>query len=211
MKQEKVYGYARVSSKNQFEDRQLLAMKEYAIVPRNLYVDHQSGKDFERPAYQKLLRKLKQGDLLVVKSIDRLGRNYQEIIEQWRTITKARGIDIVVIDMPLLDTRRNKDLLGTLISDLVLQILSFVAENERDLIRQRQEEGILAAKKRGVKFGRPRKTIQEEEGGIFERWRSQEISAKEASDTLGVSIRTLYRHWKLWEDDTCSGTSVISE
>lgn len=194
--EQRTFGYARVSSKNQFEDRQLLAMKEYAITPRNLYVDKQSGKDFERPAYLKLVKRLKKGDLLVVKSIDRLGRNYNEIIDQWRILTREKLIDIVVLDMPLLDTRANKDLLGTLISDLVLQLLSFVAQNERENILQRQQEGIEAAKLRGVKFGRP---------AILENMDNKEeviqaltdglITVNQASEQLNVSVRTFYR-WR---------------
>ena len=149
------YGYVRVSTKDQNEDRQIIAMHEYGIPDVNIYTDKQSGKDFRRPKYRKLLRKLNRGDLLYIKSIDRLGRNYTEILEQWRILTKAKGIDICVIDMPLLDTRRGKDLVGTFLSDVVLQVLSFVAENERSNIRQRQAEGIAAAKARGVRFGRP--------------------------------------------------------
>ena len=150
-----VYGYARVSSATQNEDRQMLAMAQMQVPEENIYVDKQSGKDFERPQYKKLLRKLNEGAILYVKSIDRLGRNYTEIQEQWRIISKEKKADIVVIDMPLLDTRRGKDLLGTFLSDIVLQVLSFVAENERSNIRQRQAEGIAAAKARGVRFGRP--------------------------------------------------------
>lgn len=150
-----LYGYIRVSTREQNEDRQLLALKELAIPEKNLFVDKQSGKDFERPQYRKMVRKLKKDDLLYIKSIDRLGRNYSEILDQWRILTKDKGVDIVVMDMPLLDTRRGKDLMGTFLSDIVLQVLSFVAENERMNIRQRQAEGIAAAKARGVRFGRP--------------------------------------------------------
>ena len=150
-----IYGYVRVSTKDQNEDRQLLALHELGISPKNIYIDKQSGKDFERPAYKNLIRRLKQEDALYIKSIDRLGRNYDEILEQWRMLTKEIKIDIVVLDMPLLDTRRGKDLIGTFLSDVVLQLLSFVAENERANIRQRQTEGISAAKARGVRFGRP--------------------------------------------------------
>ena len=154
-----LYGYIRVSTREQNEDRQLLALKELAIPEKNLFVDKQSGKDFERPQYRKMVRKLKKDDLLYIKSIDRLGRNYSEILDQWRILTKDKGVDIVVMDMPLLDTRRGKDLMGTFLSDIVLQVLSFVAENERMNIRQRQAEGIAAAKARGVRFGRPPKTV----------------------------------------------------
>ena len=150
-----VYGYVRVSTKDQNEDRQLIALQEMSIPEKNIFVDKQSGKDFKRPMYKRMLRKIKKDDLLYVKSIDRLGRNYAEILEQWRILTKEKGIDIVVLDMPLLDTRRGKDLMGTFLSDIVLQVLSFVAENERTNIRQRQAEGIAAAKMRGVRFGRP--------------------------------------------------------
>ena len=151
----KSYGYVRISSRDQNEIRQIIALKEMKIPKEHIYMDRQSGKDFERPQYRKLCQKLKQDDVLYVKSIDRLGRNYEEIQAQWRFLTKEKRIDIVVLDMPLLDTRRGKDLMGTFLSDIVLQTLSFVAENERDNIRQRQAEGIAAAKSRGVRFGRP--------------------------------------------------------
>ena len=150
-----VYGYIRVSSKDQKEDRQQIALKEVDVERQNIYVDKQSGKDFNRPQYKKMLRKLKKDDLLYIKSIDRLGRNYEEILQQWWILTKEKGVDIVVLDMPLLDTRRGKDLMGTFLSDIVLQVLSFVAENERTNIKQRQAEGIAAAKAQGIKFGRP--------------------------------------------------------
>ena len=153
------YGYVRVSSREQNENRQLIALKEVGLTGNVIFLDKQSGKDFNRPQYKKLLRKLKKGDSLYVKSIDRLGRNYEEIQQQWRLLTKEKGVDIVVLDMPLLDTRRGKDLMGTFLSDIVLQILSFVAENERTNIRQRQAEGIAAAKAKGVKFGRPPKPL----------------------------------------------------
>ena len=150
-----IYGYIRVSSKDQNEDRQLIALNEVGVERKNIYLDKKSGKDFDRPQYKKLLRKLKKDDLLYIKSIDRLGRSYEEILQQWRILTKEKGIDIVVLDMPLLDTRRGKDLMGTFLSDIVLQVLSFVAENERTNIKQRQAESIAAAKAKGVKFGRP--------------------------------------------------------
>ena len=156
-----IYGYIRVSTKEQNEDRQVIAMRGLSIPEGNIFMDKQSGKDFDRPQYKKLVRKLKKDDLLYIKSIDRLGRNYEEIQEQWRVLTKEKGADIVVLDMPLLDTRRGKDLMGTFLSDIVLQVLSFVAENERTNIRQRQAEGIAAAKARGVRFGRPPKPLQE--------------------------------------------------
>ena len=165
-----VYGYIRVSTKEQNEDRQRIAMEEAGVPERNVYMDKQSGKDFNRPQYRKLLRKLKKDDLLYIKSIDRLGRNYEEILQQWRYLTKDKGIDIVVLDMPLLDTRRGKDLMGTFLSDIVLQVLSFVAENERTNIRQRQAEGIAAAKARGVRFGRPEKEIPDDFEEIVAAW-----------------------------------------
>ena len=150
---EKTYGYARVSTKEQNDDRQRIAMQEFGVLEKHIYLDKQSGKNFERPAYQRLMKKLKPGDTLVIKSIDRLGRNYNEILEQWRLITKEKGVGVVVLDMPLLDTRQGRDLTGTLIADIVLQLLSYVAETERQFIRQRQAEGIAAAKARGVHFG----------------------------------------------------------
>ena len=155
----KVYGYIRVSSTDQNEDRQRIALNTKAVPPRNIYMDKQSGKDFDRPNYKRLVKKLRSGDLLYIHSIDRLGRNYKEIQEQWRVLTKIKGVDICVIDMPLLDTRTAKDLMGTFIADLVLQILSFVAENERVNIKKRQEQGIAAAKNRGVRFGRPESKV----------------------------------------------------
>ncbi|MCI8649483.1 MAG: recombinase family protein [Anaerotruncus sp.] len=194
--QTRTFGYARVSSKSQFEDRQLLSMEEYAILPQNLFVDHQSGKDFNRPAYRRMLRKLHKGDLLVVTSIDRLGRNYQEMIEQWRILTRQKEVDIVVLDMPLLDTRASRDLVGTLISDLVLQLLSFVAENERISIRQRQADGIAAARQRGVRFGRPNRMSEFSDAEqIIELLCKQKISMSQACSLLDVSERTIYR-WK---------------
>ena len=187
-----IYGYARVSSRDQNEERQMIAFKEIGIEHRNIYVDKQSGKDFERPNYLKLVRKLKKDDLLYVKSIDRLGRNYSEILEQWRMLTKEKGIDIVVLDMELLDTRRNKDLLGTFISDMVLQLLSYVAENERLNIKQRQREGIDAAKARGVKFGRPRLSLPENFHEYEEKWRNKELSTRKAAELCGMSKSTFY-------------------
>ena len=167
-----LYGYIRVSTREQNEDRQILALKDLSIPEKNLFIDKQSGKDFERPQYRKMVRKLKKDDLLYIKSIDRLGRNYSEILEQWRILTKEKGIDIVVLDMPLLDTRRGKDLMGTFLSDIVLQVLSFVAENERSNIRQRQAEGIAAAKARGVRFGRPPKPLPENFHHLYQQWKN---------------------------------------
>ena len=188
-----VYGYIRVSSRDQNEDRQQIALREVGVERNHIYLDKQSGKDFNRPQYQKLLRKLKKDDLLYIKSIDRLGRNYAEILEQWRILTKEKGIDIVVLDMPLLDTRRGKDLMGTFLSDIVLQVLSFVAENERTNIRQRQAEGIAAAKARGVKFGRPEIQIPDNFGQIVAAWEEKKITIKEALEQCGMSEATFYR------------------
>lgn len=187
------YGYIRVSTREQNEDRQVIALRESGIPPERIYMDKQSGKDFQRPQYHRLLRKLKQDDVFVVKSIDRLGRNYEEILRQWRIITTEKGADIVVLDMPLLDTRANKDLTGTLISDIVLQLLSYVAQTERDFIRQRQAEGIAAAKARGVKFGRERMPVSAEFPAVHALWRARRISAREAASRLGVSPRTFGR------------------
>lgn len=188
-----VYGYVRVSSSDQNEDRQIISMQEADILNKNIFIDKQSGKDFNRPNYKKLLKKLKQGDILYIKSIDRLGRNYEEIQTQWRVITKEIGADVVVIDMPLLDTRRDKNLLGTFISDIVLQLLSFVAENERLNIRQRQAEGIRAAKKRGVKFGRPTKDVPHNFDDIVCKWVRKEITVQEIMKMYSISESTFYR------------------
>ena len=184
------YGYARVSTRLQNEDRQLIALKEWGVPSKRIMVDKQSGKDFNRTNYQKLLKKLKFGDVLVVKSIDRLGRNYDEILKQWRHITKDIGADIVVLDMELLDTRQHKNLLGTFVSDMVLQILGFVAESERENIRQRQTEGIAAAKARGVKFGRPKKFIADNYIEIHKLYRQKKISKKEAKHRIGCGEST---------------------
>ena len=189
----KYYGYIRVSTKEQNEDRQVDALKVYEIPSKNVFMDKQSGKDFERPAYQQLIRKLKKGDVLIIKSIDRLGRNYDEIIEQWRVITKQIDADIVVIDMPLLDTRVGKDLTGKFVADLVLQILSYVAQTEREAIRQRQAEGIAAAKARGVKFGRPRIPLPSDFHVVSELYRRQMITSRESARMLSVSQDTFLR------------------
>ena len=186
-------GYARVSSVNQHEDRQLIELLSYGVPEGNIYIDKQSGKDFNRKAYIKMYKSLKSGDLLVIKSIDRLGRNYHEIQEEWRKITKKKGADIVVLDMPLLDTTKSKDLLGTFIADLVLQLLSFVAENERINIRQRQAEGIAAAKKRGVRFGRPPLEMPNEYDKYYKLWQDKKITAKEAAETLRIPLWAFYR------------------
>lgn len=189
----KTYGYVRVSSKEQNEGRQLAALNEVNVPEHNIFVDKQSGKDFNRPKYQQLLKKLKTDDLLYIKSIDRLGRDYREILEQWRILTKDMKIDIVVIDMPLLDTRRGKDLMGTFLSDIVLQLLSFVAENERENIRQRQKEGIEAAKLRGVQFGRPPQPLPENFRYIYQKWITKEITGVEAARQCEVARSTFYR------------------
>jgi DNA invertase Pin-like site-specific DNA recombinase len=188
-----VYGYVRVSSADQSEDRQLVAMEETGVSPAKIFIDRQSGKDFDRRAYKSMLRKLKSGDLLYVKSIDRLGRNYGEIQEQWRVLTKERGIDVYVLDMPLLDTRRDKDLMGTFIADLVLQILSFVAHSERENIRKRQAEGIAAAKARGISFGRPRKKAPDSFDEIVDKWERRKLSLSDALTFCDMSESTFYR------------------
>lgn len=188
-----IYGYVRVSSVDQNEDRQLVAMAKAKILAKNIYLDKQSGKDFERPQYKKLVRRLKAGDLLYILSIDRLGRNYEDIQKQWRILTKEIGVDICVIDMPLLDTRNGKDLMGTFIADLVLQILSFVAQNERENIRKRQAQGIAAAKAKGVKFGRPETPIPEDFEKIIRDWDKGKLSTAEALQLCNMSESTFYR------------------
>lgn len=190
------YAYIRVSTSEQNEDRQLLAMQEKNIPPKNIFIDKQSGKDFNRPEYQRLVKKLKKNDLLYVMSIDRLGRNYEEIQNQWRILTKKIGIDICVLNMKILDTRTYKDLLGTFISDLVLQILSFVAETERNNIKERQRQGIAAAKVRGVKFGRPRKKIPEDIYKEFESYFSGKKTLDDISKEFNISVSTLFRRSK---------------
>ena len=189
----KVYGYIRVSSIDQNEERQLVAMQELAIEPNKLFIDKQSGKDFVRPAYQDMLKRLKSGDLLYIKSIDRLGRNYEEIQNQWRLLIKERGIDIAVIDMPLLDTRLHKDLMGTFIADLVLQILSFVAQSERDSIKKRQAEGIAAARARGVHLGRPVKKPPENFGKLLREWEHGKLPLSELLEQTELKEATFYR------------------
>ena len=188
-----IYGYIRVSSRDQNEDRQLLAIQQLSIAQENIFIDKQSGKDFQRPQYKKLVRKLKKDDVLYIKSIDRLGRNYAEILEQWRILTKSKGIDIVVLDMPLLDTRRGKDLMGTFLSDIVLQVLSFVAENERENIRQRQADGIAAAKARGVRFGRPEKELPDNFEALVQAWEREQLPLSDVLDLCQISQSTFYR------------------
>ena len=198
--EKKVYGYIRVSTREQNEDRQLIALREIGVLEKNIYLDKQSGKDFNRPQYKKLLRKLKKDDLLYIKSIDRLGRNYEEILEQWRVLTKEKGVDIVVLDMPLLDTRRGKDLMGTFLSDIVLQVLSFVAENERTTIRQRQAEGIAAAKAKGVKFGRPPLPLPDNFYEVHKSWRAKKITLKEAANACNMPVGTFYGKARKFEN-----------
>ena len=197
-----IYGYIRVSSRDQNEERQVIAMREFGIVEKNLVIDKQSGKDFARPGYRRLLRKLKPNDTLVIKSIDRLGRNYDEVLEQWRLLTKEKQVDIVVLDMPLLDTRKGRDLIGTLISDIVLQLLSYVAQTEREFIHQRQAEGIAAAKARGVKFGRKPKERPAEYEHLRDEWRAGRISARAAAQKLGITHRTFIK-WVEQENNKC--------
>ena len=196
-----IYGYMRVSTKEQNEDRQLVALNSKGIENKNIFLDKQSGKDFNRAEYKKLLRKLKRDDLLYILSIDRLGRNYEEILEQWRILTKEKGVDICVLDMPLLDTRKGKDLMGTFIADLVLQILSFVAENERQNIRKRQAEGIAVAKARGVKFGRPPIPLTESFIENFQKWDKGEITATLASKNCDLAISTFLHKAKKFKGE----------
>ena len=191
-----IYGYIRVSTKEQNEARQLAAMQQFGVPDENIIIEKQSGKDFRRPHYQRLLKRLHCDDVLVVKSIDRLGRNYKEILEQWQILTKEKGVDIVVLDMPLLDTRLGRDLTGQLIADIVLQLLSYVAETERENIRQRQAEGIMAAKKRGVHLGRKQMTMPAEFYDLAIAWRKGNISSRSAADQLGISYQTFLRRAK---------------
>lgn len=197
-----VYGYVRVSTREQNEDRQIIALKDFPVLDTNIYMDKQSGKDFNRPKYKELLNILQTEDVLVIKSIDRLGRNYKEILEQWRFLTKVKEVYIVVLDMPLLDTRKNKDLMGTLIADIVLQLLSYVAETERDNIKQRQAEGIAAAKARGVKFGRPIKKVPKDFYVLYNRWKIGKISGREAARQLNVSYNTFIKWTQYMEKNS---------
>ncbi len=193
------YGYARVSTREQNEERQLIALTGFGIAESAIFVDKQSGKDFERTQYRRLMRKLKDGDTLVIKSIDRLGRNYEEILEQWRIITKEKRAAIVVLDMPLLDTRQNRDLTGTLIADIVLQLLSYVAQLEREFIHQRQAEGIAAAKAQGVRFGREPLPVPAEFPEVLDCWKHGKIGSRRAGALLGVSQTTFLKWCRAWE------------
>lgn len=199
MEQKKI-GYMRVSSRDQNEGRQKIALLEAGVLEKNIYMDKLSGKDFNRPQYKKMLKKLDSNTVLFVKSVDRLGRNYADLNEQWRVITKEKGADIVVIDMPILDTRRDKNLLGTFISDIVLALLSYVAENERTTIKQRQKEGIVAAKERGVKFGRPQTPIPDNFYEAHRDWREKRLTLKEAADTCNIPASTFYDMAKRYEN-----------
>lgn len=201
-----IYGYVRVSAKDQNEERQLIALADAGVDEKNIYMDKQSGKDFNRPQYKRLVKKLRAGDLLYILSIDRLGRNYEEIQNQWRVLTKEIGVDICVIDMPLLDTRNGKDLMGTFIADLVLQILSFVAQSERENIRKRQAEGIAAAKQRGVRFGRPAIVLPENFADIVVAWENKKLQMSDVLKLCGMSEATFYR--KLREFKIASSTRV---
>lgn len=194
-----IYGYIRVSTREQNEDRQRIALDAAGIESKRIFMDKQSGKDFDRPQYKCMLHKLRKEDVLYIKSIDRLGRNYGEILDQWRMLTKEMGVDIVVLDMPLLDTRRGKDLIGTFLSDIVLQLLSFVAENERAAIRQRQAEGIAAAKARGVRFGRPPKPLRENFCENYQRWKAMVITCTEAARECGMPLSTFRDKAKAYE------------
>ena len=206
-----IYGYMRVSSKEQNEDRQKIALTEMGVPENNIYMDKQSGKDFERTQYKRLLRKLNENSVLYIKSIDRLGRNYGELNEQWRIITKEKKADIVVIDMPLLDTRREKNLLGTFISDVVLALLSYVAENERTNIKQRQAEGIAAAKARGVKFGRPPLPIPENFYQMHKDWRAGKITIEEAAKACNMCPKTFYSKAVKYEKSKLNSSCVLTE
>lgn len=199
---ETIYGYARVSTREQNEDRQIIALKEMGVPEENIYLDKLSGKNFERPQYKKLLRKLNGNSVLYIKSIDRLGRSYRDLSEQWRIITKEKGADVVVIDMPILDTRREKNLLGTLISDLVLALLSYVAESEYMIIHQRQAEGIAAAKARGVKMGRPPRPLPENFHEVYQRWKAGKISTEKAARQVNMPPSTYRYRARIYNNTT---------
>ncbi len=202
MGDKKIYGYARISTREQNEDRQILALKEMGVPEKNIFLDKMSGKNFERPQYKKMLRKLNSNSVLYIKSIDRLGRSYKDLSEQWRIITKDKGADVVVIDMPLLDTRRDKNLLGTFISDLILALLSFISEQEYGTIHQRQAEGIAAAKARGFKFGRPPKQLPVNFHEVYQRWKAKKLSVSQAAQECGMPKSTFYYKAKLYRNTT---------
>lgn len=206
-----LYGYIRVSTREQNEDRQVLALREMDIPEKNMYMDKQSGKDFQRPRYKKLVKKLKRDDLLYIKSIDRLGRNYAEILDQWRMLTQTKGVDIVVLDMPLLDTRRGKDLMEIFLSDIVLQVLSFVAENERTNIRQRQAEGIAAAKQKGVRFGRPPRQLPENFHGVYQSWKKGKITGTKAASECAMPLSTFRYRAAIYEKAIYPAEHEITE
>ena len=206
-----IYGYCRVSTREQHEDRQVIALKEMGVPEENIYMDKQSGKDFNRPQYKKLIRKLKPDDVIFIKSIDRLGRNYDEILEQWKIITKDKKADLYIIDMPLLDTRREKTLLGTLISDLVLTLFSYVAENERTTIKSRQAEGIAAARERGVRFGRPPKALPENFYEMYQKWKSRKITLEGAAGSCGMPKSSFFYRAKICEKATISTVYTIQK
>jgi len=197
-----IYGYVRVSSTDQNEDRQMIALHQAGVEDKHIFMDKKSGKDFERPQYKKMVKRLRQGDFLYILSIDRLGRNYEEIQNQWRILTKEIGIDICVLDMPLLDTRNGKDLMGTFIADLVLQILSFVAQSERENIRKRQQEGIAAAKAKGVKFGRPPLPLPENFHDVYQRWRQGRITGTAAAKECGMPLASFRYRANVYEKAT---------
>lgn len=202
MGNKKILGYARISTREQNEDRQILALKEMGVPEKNIFLDKMSGKNFERPQYKKMLRKLNSNSVLYIKSIDRLGRSYKDLSEQWRIITKEKGADVVVIDMPLLDTRRDKNLLGTFISDLILALLSFISEQEYGTIHQRQAEGIAAAKARGFKFGRPPKQLPSNFHEVYQRWKAKKLSVSQAAKECGMPKSTFYYKAKLYGNTT---------
>ncbi len=201
MEKQKIYGYIRVSTREQNEDRQRIALRQMGVPPQRIYMDRQSGKDFDRPQYKKMLKKLDKNSVLFVKSIDRLGRNYRDLNEQWRIITKEKGADLVVIDMPILDTRQEKNLIGTLISDIVLALLSYAAENERMNIRQRQAEGIAAAKARGVQFGRPEVRMPDNFQEVFQKWQEKKITLRQAAKACGMPKSTFFDKAREWEQE----------
>ena len=202
MQEQKIMGYARVSTAQQNEDRQIIALREMGVPMKNIYIDKMTGKNFERPQYQKMLKKLDENTVLYIKSIDRLGRNYQDLSDQWRIITKEKKADLVVIDMPILDTRREKNLLGTFISDLILTLLSYCSANEYNMIHQRQAEGLAAAKARGVKMGRPEKPLPDNFDGVYDEWKSGKITAVDAAKKCGMPVSTFKYRAKRYKEDT---------